>query len=68
MNTFTFEEMNLLWIYDNGSRQGAIVGMKAALPFIDGEMRELVARTLEKVEHMTAAEYIGIAICAADEA
>lgn len=66
--TFTFEEMNLLSIYDTGSRQGAIVGMKAALPFMDGEMRELAARTLEKVEHMTAVEYEGLAVCAADEA
>jgi hypothetical protein len=30
--------------------------MKAALPFMDGDMRDFAARTLSKVETMTEAE------------
>ncbi len=50
MTKLTVEETNLLSIYKTGSRQGLIVAMNAALPFMDGEMRELAARTLAKVE------------------
>ncbi len=41
MTKLTVEETNLLSIYKTGSRQGLIVAMNAALPFMDGEMREL---------------------------
>ncbi len=50
MTKLTVEETNLLSIYKTGSRQGLIVAMNAALPFMDGEMRELAARTLAKVD------------------
>lgn len=39
MTKLTVEETNLLSIYKTGSRQGLIVAMNAALPFMDGEMR-----------------------------
>ena len=51
----------------SGSRQGLIVAMNAALPFMDGEMRGFAARTLSKVEAMTEAEFAGLPIYAADE-
>ena len=54
-------------IYKTGSRQGLIVAMNAALPFMDGEMRGFAARTLSKVEAMTEAEFAGLPIYAADE-
>ena len=57
----------LLSIYKTGSRQGLIVAMNAALPFMDGEMRGFAARTLSKVEAMTEAEFAGLPIYAADE-
>ena len=50
MTKLTVEETNLLSIYKTGSRQGLIVAMNAALPFMDGEMRGFAARTLSKVE------------------
>ena len=52
MTKLTVEETNLLSIYKTGSRQGLIVAMNAALPFMDGEMRGFAARTLAKVERI----------------
>lgn len=68
MNTFTVEETNLLSIYMTGSKQGVVVAMNAALPFTDGEMRELFTRTLAKVEETTEAEFACLAVFPADEA
>ena len=66
-NNFTIEETNLLSIYMKGSKEGLILSMNDALPFIDGEMRDFAARTLAKVERMTEAEFAGLAIYPADE-
>ena len=66
-NNFTVEETNLLSIYMTGSREGLILAMNAALPFMDGEMQGFAARTLAKVEHMTEAEFAGLAVYPADE-
>ena len=66
-NNFTVEETNLLSIYMTGSKVGLVVAMKAALPFMKGEMRDFAARTLEKVERMTEAEFAGLAVYPADE-
>ena len=67
MIKLTVEETNLLSIYRTGSRQGLIVGMKAALPFMDGDMRDFAARTLSKVEAMTETEFAGLSLDPADE-
>ena len=66
-NHFTVEETNLLSIYMTGSKEGLLVAMNAALPFMEGEMRDFAARTLVKVERMTEAEFAGLPIYAADE-
>ena len=66
-NNFTVEETNLLSIYMTGSKAGLVEDMTAALPFMDGEMRDFAARTLAKVEHMTEAEFAGLALYPADE-
>ena len=67
INNFTVEETNLLSIYMTGSKEGLILAMNAALPFMDGEMRDFAARTLAKVEHMTEAEFAWLAVYPADE-
>ena len=67
MTKLTVEETNLLSIYKTGSRQGLIVAMNAALPFMDGEMQDFAARTLAKVGRMTEAEFAGLARYPADE-
>ena len=66
-NNFTVEETNLLSIYMTGSKEGLAVAMNAALPFMDGEMRDFAAHTLEKVVRMTEAEFAGLAVYPADE-
>ena len=66
-NNFTVEETNLLSIYMTGSKEGLVVAMNAALPFMDGEMRDFAARTLAKVGRMTEAEFAGLALYPADE-
>ena len=67
MMKLTVEETNLLSIYKTGSRQGLVVAMNAALPFMDGEMQDFAAHTLAKVEAMTEAEFAVLPIYAADE-
>ena len=67
MTQFTVEEMNLLSIYHEGSREQLRENMNAALPYMDADMRELAKRTLSKVEAMTEAEFAGLPIYAADE-
>ena len=66
-SNFTVEETNLLSIYMTDSREGLILAMNAALPFMDGEMRDFAARTLAKVGCMTEAEFAGLAVYPADE-
>ena len=68
MTQFTVEEMNLLSIYHEGSREQLRENMNAALPYMDGEMRGFAARTLAKVERMGEAEFAELPIYAADEA
>ena len=50
-NHFTVEETNLLSIYNDGRQGGALVELcNAALPYMDGDMRDFAARTLSKVD------------------
>ena len=67
MTKLTVEETNLLSIYNEGGKRALIENVNAALPFMDGEMRDFAARTLSKVEAMTEAEFAGLPIYAADE-
>lgn len=67
MTKLTVEETNLLSIYKTGSRQGLIVAMNAALPFMDGGNAGLCCPYPLKVEAMTEAEFAGLPIYAADE-
>ena len=66
-NNFTMKETNLLSIYMTDSREGLILAMNAALPFMEGEMWDFAARTLAKVGRMTEAEFAGLALYPADE-
>lgn len=68
MNRLTVEETNLLSIYNAGSKRELIENVNAALPFMDGEMRELAVRALAKIDGLTEAEYAGLPLYAADEA
>lgn len=68
MNLLTVEETNLLSIYNTGGKRELIENVNAALPFMDGEMRELAVRALAKIDGLAEAEYAGLPLYAADEA
>lgn len=67
MNKFTVEETNLLSIYIGEDRQELTDNLTAALPYMDGDMKEIAKRALSKVAAMTEAEYGELALYAADE-
>ena len=60
MGNFTFEEMNLLCIYNNGSRTGlidALTEMRGELSPEEAELRELTDSPLGKLQAMSDAEF-----------
>ena len=60
MRTFTFEETNLLCIYNTGSRTGlieALIGMRGELSPEETELRELTDSALSKLQAMTDKEF-----------
>ncbi len=68
MNRFTVEEMNLISIYNEGGKAQLTANITAALPFMDGDMKELAERTVAEIDRLTEAEYAELAVYAADEA
>ena len=67
MYRFTVEETNLMSIYSEGGKREVMENINAAMPYMDGDMRELAKRTLSKVDGLTENEYAELAIFAADE-
>ena len=60
MNALTFEEMNLLCIYNPGSRQGAIEAlteMRGYLTPEETELRELTDSALQKLQDMSDSDF-----------
>ena len=60
MRTFTFEETNLLCIYNTGSRTGlieALIEMRGELSPEETELRELTDSALSKLHAMTDKEF-----------
>ena len=61
MNNFTFEETNLLCIYNTGSRTGlidALTEMRGHLEPDEAELRELTDSALSKLRAMSDAEFV----------
>jgi hypothetical protein len=62
MDRFSIEELNLMCIYDTGTRSGLIAGLeKITLELTapeDGELSELVQNALNKLAAMTDGELI----------
>lgn len=67
MKHFTVEETNLLSIYADSSKPALLKNIRAALPYMDADFRELAERTMQKVGALTEAEYAELAVYAADE-
>ena len=60
MGDFTFEEMNLMCIYNTGSRTGlidALTEMRGELSPEEAELRELTDSALGKLRAMSDAEF-----------
>ena len=60
MGNFTFEEMNLMCIYNTGSRTGLIDSlreMRSELSPEETELRELTDSALGKLQAMSDAEF-----------
>ena len=60
MNNFTFEETNLLCIYNTGSRTGliaALTEMRGELSPEEAELRELTDNAMGKLRAMSDAEF-----------
>lgn len=60
MDRFNIEELNLMCIYDTGTRTGLIHELKKIAPELaadDAELAELVQSTLKKLTAMTDLEY-----------
>ncbi len=63
MGNFTFEEMNLMCIYNTGSRTGLIESlneMRGELSAEETELMELTDSTLRKLQTMTDDEFTGL--------
>ena len=61
MRTFTFEETNLLCIYNTGSRAGlieALTEMRGELSPEETELRELTDSALSKLQTMSDTEFV----------
>ena len=63
MGNFTFEEMNLMCIYNTGSRTGLIESlneMRGELSAEETELMEMTDSTLRKLQSMTDDEFAGL--------
>lgn len=60
MENFTFDELNLMCIYNTGTRQGlidALMEMREYLEADETELKGLNDSTLDKLRRMTDVEY-----------
>ena len=63
MNALTFEETNLLCIYNPGSRLGAIEALTEMRGYLEQDENELLAltdSTIAKLRNMTDVEFDGL--------
>lgn len=60
MNEFTFEETNLMCIYNTGSREGLITALEEMQEHLEAdetELKSLTVSTLTKLRKMTDEEF-----------
>ena len=60
MNAFTYEEQELMSIYDPGTREGLIANLEEMRGYLEpdeAELRELTDSALEKLRDISDAEY-----------
>ena len=68
MDKFTVEEINLMCIYDNGSRKALISDLVTGLYDVyDPDMITIFGSTIEKLETLTDEEFADICLYTADD-
>ncbi len=67
MNTFTFEEINLICCYRKKTRADTVAARTATLPYMETEIRELAKRTAEKLKKLTEEEFAGLVFLPAED-
>ena len=68
MDKFSAEEINLMCIYDTGSRQNLLADLITGLNGIyDPDMREVFESTTQKLKRLSDEEFSEIGFYAADE-
>lgn len=63
MNQFTVDEMNLMCIYDTGTREGLIQELRRMRRYIESDQPELLAMTdsvLEKLSKISDTAYAAL--------
>lgn len=67
MNTFTFEETNLICCYRRKTRADTVAAMTAALSYMEAEIQELAERTAEKLKKLTEEEFAVLVFLPAED-
>ena len=67
MNTFTFEEINLICCYKGTTKADTVAALTAALPYMETEIKELAERTAEKLKKLTEEEFAGLVFLPAED-
>lgn len=67
MNTFTFEEINLICCYRRKTRTDTVAAMTAALPYMETEVQEIAERTAGKLKQLTEEEFAGLVFLPAED-
>ena len=66
MNNFTQDEINLMCIYNTGTKDGlmdALTAMREYLEPEEAELRDLTDSVLEKLERISDEEYDELELC-----
>ena len=64
---FTVEEENIICIYWQDSRKQTAQNILAAMPYMDGDMKQLAAAAVDKLQAMTDSEFAQMEFSLTDE-
>ena len=64
---FTIEEENIIAIYAEDSREQTVENILAAMPYMDGDMKQLAAAAVGKLQAMADSEFAEMEFSLPDE-
>lgn len=64
---FTIEEENIICIYLEDSREQTAQNILAAMPYMDGDMKQLAAAAVGKLQAITDSEFAEMEFAMTDE-